>query len=199
MANTSKPCGLRPVSQPYGSIRCNWYKMVTGCAIYMYHPMALNASGYAETATVGSDNALVGSAIGFADNDWAPISDSYSGYCPANPSSVDSSGYVNVLIADDPEQLFIIEEDSAGTALTVAANFAGIDLCYLAASGSTVSGISYCCADASTVGTNTGQQLQLIKKLDRSDNAYGDYCKWIARIHYHKYNPPNQVGVSSLI
>ena len=199
MANTKKTCGLRPIDQPFGNVRVTHYKAVTGNELYRYMPVNLNASGYIEAATLGSDNTLIGSIVGFMDGDWAPVDEDYSGYVAANPSSVDSNGYINVLVADDPYQLFVIEEDTGGSALTIAAIGAGVDMAFLATSGSTLSGVCNVVLDRSTVGTNTGQQLALVKLWDKDDNAYGNYAKWIVRIHNHRLNPPNQAGVSAVV
>lgn len=190
MANTSKICGLRPINPV---IRANVYKHVTGLEVYMNQPAKLNGSGYAEQAlfngTSAGGQALVGSVVGFLGGDWAPESSSYSGYLPVNPTSADSNGYVNVLIADSPDQLFVIEEDTGGTALTQAACFLGSVMDCIGTTGSTISGVASAVLDRSKTLTApmSNLTLQLIKKWDKPDNAYGDYCKWIVRINDHQY------------
>ena len=197
MANTSRQTGLRPINPV---IRANTYKHATGSAIYMYQPAALLNTGLAGQALVDSTSAggqaLLGSVIGFLGGDWSPASNAYSGYLPANPaaSQVDVNGNVNVLIADSPEQLFVIEEDTGGSALTLAAVGAGGVMGVqgsATASGSTISGVSFAVLDRSLVvggACGSNQTLQLIKLWDKPDNAYGDYAKWIVRINDHQYN-----------
>ena len=190
MANTSRKCGLRPINQPFGAIRCNYYKAVTGAAYYLYTPVALNANGYVTwLGGLGnsSDNAMLGSVVAFLDGDWGPVDNSYN-YVPANPSSVDADGLINVLVADDPQQQFVIEEDTGGTALTSAAKGAQVGIGLQATSGSTISGICNCLIDRSTIGTNLSNGcLQLIKLWDKPDNDYGNYAKWVVKPAIHAY------------
>ncbi|HRZ15226.1 MAG TPA: hypothetical protein P5110_06950 [Candidatus Omnitrophota bacterium] len=189
MANDNKPCGLKPITQPYGAVRASVYKAVTGAAIYMFSPVDQNASGYVELATAGSGNRIVGSVIGMLDGAFGPIDKTY-GYIPANPSGVDSDGYMNVIVADDPQQEFIVAEASTGTALTAAARHAGINF-YNTTTGNTRSGVSMANIDpTSLIAAGSNQQLRLIDKLDKYDNAFGAYCLWRCRIYLHRFNDP---------
>ena len=188
MANVTGKKGLRPINQPYGNIRCNYYQATTGAAFYMYQPVDLDANGRVTTAIAGSvgNFSLVGSIIGMADDSFGPINNSFSGYLPANPAMTGSGGFVNLLVADDPGQYFVIEEDTGGTALTAQSAHAGCTFTYLATSGSTVSGIANVVLDRSEIATTSDLTLRIIKKLDKPDNAYGDYCKWIVSINRHR-------------
>ena len=201
MANVTGKKGLRPINQPYGNIRCNYYQAATGAAYYMYQPVDADANGRVVVATASDQTMILGSIIGMLDDAFSPISNSYSGYIPANPAFTTSGGYVNLLIADDPAQQFVIEEDTGGSALDAQAINAGACFTYTNSTGSTITGIANVVLDRSTVATGTGMQLRIIKKLDKPDNAYGDYCKWIVSINRHRLNPgANQaVGVSTLI
>jgi hypothetical protein len=51
--------------------------------------------------------------------------------------------------------------------------------------------------DRSTIATGTGMQLRIIKKLDKPDNAYGNYCKWIVSINRHRLNPGANLPVAT--
>lgn len=190
MANVAGKKGLRPINQPYGNIRCNYYQATTGVAWYMYQPVDLDANGRVVTGVAGSvgNFFLLGSIIGMADDSFGPINNSYSGYLPANPAVTGSGGFVNLLIADDPSQQFVIEEDTGGSALTAQAIGAASTFTYQASSGSSVSGIANVVLDRSEVNTTTDLALRLIKKLDKTDNAYGDYCKWVVSINRHRLN-----------
>ena len=195
MANVTGKKGLRPINQPYGNIRCNYYQATTGVAFYMYQPVDLDANGRVTTAVAGSaGHYLLGSIIGMADDSFGPINNSYSGYLPANPAVTGSGGFVNLLIADDPGQYFIIEEDTGGSALDAQAIGAGAVHTFLATSGSTISGIANVVLDRSTIATTSDLTLRLIKKLDRFDNAYGDYCKWIVSINRHRLTNQSVAG-----
>ncbi len=200
MANVTGKKGLRPINQPYGNIRCNYYEAATGQAFYMYQPVDLDANGRVIVATASAQTYILGSIIGMADDAFGPISNTYSGYIPANPASVNSAGLVEILVADDPAQQFVIEEDTGGSALTQQAVNAGAVFTYTATTGNTVSGIANVVLDRSTVAVTTDMTLRLIKKLDKIDNAYGDYCRWIVSINRHRLSPgAKTLGESTLI
>ena len=200
MANVRKTCGLRPIEEPYGSIQVTPYVALTGEALYMYQPVTLSAGGSIGVFTCGSDGTcILGSIVGFGTTDGrGPIDNNYSGYVPAAPAAnqLDANGHFRVFVADDPNQRFIIEEDTGGSALTLAAVGAGGNFTYLATTGNTVNGWANVVIDRSDVGVAPSSNLpiQLIRKWDKEDNAYGDYCKWVVRLNNHQYNPCAAVG-----
>ncbi len=185
MANTSRIQGIRPIDQPYGSVRVNYYKAQTGQAMYKNMPLVQNNSGYVAEATPGVLNDLCGVAVGYLDGEWGPI-DNAQGYVATNPSNVDTNGLINVLVADDPSQYFLIEEDTGGSALTVSAINNACSWIYTATTANTSSGYSNAVLDRSTVGTGTDLNLKLIKLWDKPDNAYGDWAKWVVKIIRHQ-------------
>ena len=188
MANTTGRKGLRPIDQPYGNIRCNYYQAITGAAWYMYQPVDLDANGRVVTGVAGSAGNffLLGSIVGMANDAFSPIDDASSGYLPANPIMSGSGGFVNLLVADDPGQYFVIEEDTGGSALDAQSIGAASTFTYLATSGSTISGIANVVLDRSEVQTTTDLALRIIKKWDKPDNAYGNFCKWVVQINRHR-------------
>ncbi len=189
MANTSHITGLRPINQPYGAVRANIYEAATGSAYYMYQPVDLDANGRVVAAIAGSAGNgffILGSIVGLFNDAFGPPDDAYSGYIPANPASVNSAGVIKILVADDPNQLFLIEEDTGGTALDAQAIGAGGVFTFLATTGNTVSGVCNAVLDRSTVAATTDLTLRLIKKWDKPDNAHGNYCKWVVQIIQHR-------------
>ena len=190
MANKSKICGLRPINQPYGNIRCNYYQAATGVAFYMFQPVDLDSNGRVVVATASNATLILGSIVGMADDAFGPPSNSYSGYIPANPTAVNSAGLVNILVSDDPEQMYLMEEETGGGSQLSATHVGNaVSFTYTASTGNTMSGVANACIDASTVATTTDNTLRLIKKLDRLDNDYGAYCKWIVKINRHRLSP----------
>lgn len=200
MPNTSRVMGVRPINKPYYA-QPTMYQAATGTALYMYHPVDLDANGRVILATPGSNNYIVGVIVGLLDDTSGPIDSAYSGYVPANPVKVNSAGVVNVLVADNPHQYFLIEEDTGGAALDAQSIGAGASWTYLATTGNTVSGVANVVLDRSTlVATGSGQQFRLVKKWDKPDNDYGNFCKWIVVPYYHRYNPPiTEAAASTLI
>ena len=189
MPNVSHITGLRPIEQPYVTIRSHWYEATTGTAFFMYQPVDLDANGrviVALTGTASTAAFLLGSIVNLADDANGPPSSSYSGYIPANPASVNSAGLVRICVADDPGQFFVVEEDTGGSALDAQSIGAGAVLTYIATTGNTTSGVSNAVIDRSLVATTSDLTLRLIKKWDKPDNAYGNFCKWIVAINRHR-------------
>lgn len=197
MANTSRPRGLIPISQPYGNIRVTYYEAITGQNIFRYQPVALDANGRVIVATASNMTVLVGSVVGFLDGAWGPIDDSFP-YMPTNPVAHTTGGVMHIAVADDPQQEFMIEEDTGGGALDAQAINAGAVFTYIATTGNTTTGISNAVLDRSAIGTGTDLTLRLIRKWDKEDNAYGDYCKWVVQIVRHQKGA-QQEGTTVLI
>ena len=87
-----------------------------------------------------------------------------------------------ILVADDPNQLYAIQEDSVGGAMAAASvGYANADL--VAGSGSTTTGLSGWQLDSSTLQTTSTLQLRIIGLLRAPDNAVGVNAKWVVRIN----------------
>lgn len=190
MANADTPFGLRPVStvsgQPYtGAARIYATAAGDATAIYVGDPVKL--SGTSQTI-----NGRV-----YADVDQAATGDVIAGVViGVVPDTRDSLVYRAastqrlVLVADDPNLLFEIQEVSGGTALT--ANDIGLNADFVVGSGSTVTGKSG--VELNNVGeatTNT-LDLKIVGLVSREDNEIGEHAKFLVRINRHQYS--NQVA-----
>jgi hypothetical protein len=156
------------------------YKMSAAYAqaLYIGDPMALDASGNAVIATAGTGNVIQGAALGFFTSDFVPLATVY------HPSATAGTNYV--LLADDPRQLFVMQEDSVGGSLALT-DYAGNLNIIDNDGGSTVTGMSGWEINSSDAGDATaGDQVRLISKLRSPDNAIGTNCKWIIRINNHQ-------------
>lgn len=198
MANDNLPRGLTPIHlQPNGA---HYYRVSTAADIFIGMPVQQAAAGYivgVGTAT-GIAN-LMGVAIGFAGVNKsgiamnAPFLD-VSRVTP--PEDGLESGDRFVLIADDPNQEFYVQEDTGGTALALADAGTAIDGIYRGASATAVNGDSNTGwanfeIDASSVVTTTGATFQVLRlhdgtNTDGTNNAVGDYAKWVVRILHHQ-------------
>lgn len=89
-----------------------------------------------------------------------------------------------LLVADDPNLLCEIQEDSVGGALAATAGGNTIDI--IVANANTTTGISQVMLDSNTVGT--GANVKLLCLANREDNELGNYAKWIVRINEHTDN-----------
>lgn len=188
--------GLLPVEFPFGNYKKGYYRLTTGAAaanIFLGMPVDLDANGQAAVVEItASGNTIMGSVVGFLDTDYnalptAMLSLTQGAYLPGNTNAI-------VIVADDPNQDFIIQEDTGGTALALADIGLNANPVYRSSSGNTTTGYTTMELDASSAGTGTGGLL-MIKNLayqmnsDGTRNAVGDYAKWGVRIVRHRWAP----------
>lgn len=180
MSNENLALGLVPVNMPYGNVRSRLYHAdgtQNTTDIFIGDPVVMDTTGTVIRASAGAGNYILGAVIGCYDSNKSPI-----GYLTSS-----TEGYL--LVADDPEQQFLAQED--GDTSDLAATDVGTNVDLVSASGNTVRNRSGFMLDSSSVTTSTNGQLRIIAKQDRVNNAVGDYCKWIVKINYHQMNPEN--------
>lgn len=190
MANADTPFGLKPVRHqsgaPYNGA-ANVYSTATGdgTAIYVGDPVIL--SGTSQTI-----NGVV-----YLDVDQAATGDVIMGVVVGVlPETADSLIYRaastqrRLLVADDPDLIFEIQEVSGGTALT--ANDAGLNANFVVAAGSTTTGKSGVELNNATEATTNTLDLKIVGLVPREDNEIGEHAKWLVRINRHQYG--NQVA-----
>ncbi len=88
------------------------------------------------------------------------------------------------LVADSPNTIFEIQEDSVGGALT--ADEVGENADITVAAGNTTTGLSGMELDSSDHKTATAQ-LRILSLAKRADNAIGTNAKWNVVINEHAY------------
>lgn len=90
-------------------------------------------------------------------------------------------------VCDDPNQLYVAQEDSlplsAGFIGAANGGFTNVNL--IAGAGSTVTGFSGWMLDSSTDDGNANPtfQMRILGLLRGPDNAIGNYAKWVCRIN----------------
>ena len=198
MANDNLPRGLFPLN--FNVQQAHYYRVSTAADIYLYQPVAIDSTGYVVgAATAGAGGVVyLGAAVGFAgtlkrglatNDPYLDVSD----LAPPDPSSDTGDRYV--LVADNPNQEFLIQEDTGGTALAVADIGASVDLLYRGAgnavTGNASTGWATLELDASTVvatlsGAVTLLRLHDVINTDGTENSVGDYAKWAVRITNHQ-------------
>lgn len=194
MANTDNPFGLRPVryrsGAPYNGA-CNPYYIGTGdsTALFIGDPVVIAGNsntavegdgrhppgtlGVVAKATAGDAQLVAGVVVGV---EWLHR-DSLT-YREADTERV-------IYVADDPELIFHIQDDGAGT--PGAGNvFLNADLVYTH-SGSTVTGRSGVELDGSTLAADQSSQLLVMgaARLPNNDVA-SDFCIWEVLINTHQ-------------
>ena len=198
MANDNYARGLVPVNQGHRS--ANIYRVSTAADIYVRQPVALPAAGFVIGAGVATDSSVVlGVVVGFLGTNKSGLatSDPYldvSDLTPPTPASDTGDRFVMVL--DDPNQEYYIQEDTGGTALALADLGASIHMLYRGADGSAVTGNAdtgrvTAELDASTVAATTAGMFTILRLFDGvnndgTNNVAGDYAKWVVRITHHQ-------------
>lgn len=192
-------------------IRANYYCVQTAPVINIFHYDMVGAGGAniltphlgylpcIQDAVVpdGIDN-LFGSVIGIFDEDFDPVA--YIAATEAGNSTI--AGYI--LVADDPNQLFVAREDFATNAITAAegsnnANIVSVTIC----GGNTTTGISKQMIDSDSAATTAALNLKLYSPHPSdgalvADDTPGDSgdegCRYICQITEHYYNRPSVAG-----
>lgn len=186
MANTDAPCGFKPVryrsGAPYNGAFRRYY-IGTGDSnnIFIGDPVALSGTGGSAgglggarpavvRATAGAGSSAgdgpVGVVVGFENLTSDNLSRTY------RPAS--TAGYL--LVCDDPDVVYHIQEDSDGGALTL--DSIGLNANFIIGTGDTATGTSRTEIDSGTAAVTATLDMRLIQPVDRPDNAIGVNCLW---------------------
>ena len=188
MANTDNAFGLKPVQHrngaPYnGAFRL--YCAADATAIFIGDPVILSGSSqtvrgqiYSDVDVCATGDVMVGVCVGVV-----PETQDSLRYRAASTTRL-------IMVADDPDLLFEIQEVSGGTALT--ANDAGLNANFVVASGSTATGYSGVELNNASEATTNTLDLHIVGPVARDDNAIGEHCKWLVTINRHQFS--NQVA-----
>lgn len=194
MANVDSPFGLRPIRHksgaPYNGA-CERYVAASGYAtnLFVGDPVVITGNsnstavrGYApgtlsevEKATAGDGNAISGVIVGFEPVDGfdSPI------YGPASTQRI-------VLVADDPDLVYLIQDDGGGT---LTADTVGLNAVLIYThSGSTVTGRSGVELDGGTSDApdaDASNQLTIQRIWNAPDNELADNAVWEVTINQH--------------
>ncbi len=187
MANADAAFGLRPVcylsGAPYNGAANRYYIPATDTDSAAFIGSVVKLTGGADangipavTANVSTGNPVVGVVVG------------------VEPITADSLIYrANstaryVWVADDPNLLFEVQEDSEGGALAATAAGATCQLTGFI-SGSTYTGLSAIELDSSNLSeaSDTDDDVRIIRLVQAPDNAVGNHARWLVRLNVHQY------------
>lgn len=195
MANTDARFGLRP----WGNVlRVQRYAIVTeyATAVFVCDPMGMTGTSYTtkfgqgvpgvEVDVDGAAGAIVGSVVGVESYEGEPLQ-----YLPASTVG-DGTIAGFALVADHPDQLFVIQED--GVATPVAAASIGLNADMIAThAGDTGTGVSGVELNSDTVATTVTLALHVLRA--HPDDTIGSAnCRFIVTINAH-YHGSNVVGL----
>lgn len=191
MANANVAFGLKPVryasGAPYnGATNVYFVPASDSTALFIGDPVIIAGSADPATGAATITRATAGSA--------GRITGVVQGFVPT-PSIV-ANGYrlastaCYVLVADDPNLLFEIQEDAAGGALAL--NAVGLNADLASGTGSTVTKRSGFQLDTSTAADTATLQLRIERFVNRVDNEPAvANAKVLVRI-----NLPTQTGAA---
>lgn len=190
MANTDNAFGLKPVQHrngaPYnGAFRLYSTATGDGTAIYIGDPVILSGTSQTINGKIYSDvdQAATGDVITGVVVGVQPVTQDSLRYRAASTQRL-------LMVADDPDLMFEIQEVSGGTALT--ANDAGLNANIVVAAGSTVTGLSGVELNNATEATTNTLDVHIVGPVQRDDNAIGEHCKWLVTINRHQF--ANQIA-----
>lgn len=194
MPNLNTPSGLSPVQYRNGSpwtgqARMYYIQQSDPNAYAIGDPVTLSGVGDANgvpgalIATAGSANAVLGAIVGMGGIVYGgPGADPTNLNTTIIPATKLRAYYV--LVADDPNIVFEIQESTTGAALTAAAVTKNANLLAGTNSGY-LSGWQF---NNSTTAVGATLQLHLFGLVQRQGNGFGANAKWLCTINNHVYS-----------
>lgn len=187
MANVDAPRGLKPAQYlsgvPYSGATNRYYIPATDSDAAAYIGCLVKLAGSADadgvptvTANVATGDAVVGVVVSVE-----PVTQESTIYRANSTARY-------VYVADEPNIMFEVQEDSGGAALAAADVGNVADLTGFT-SGSTTTGFSSIEIDSSTKtasGDGT-EDVTIMRLVRRPDNEIGNYAKWLVRLNNHQY------------
>ena len=183
MANLDSPFGFMPIQpilhrQEYRVNQANTYR------IGLNDLVIKEAAGTVIQALAGNTNVSCGSVESIVDAQGVPKS-----YVPATCGEA-----YKVVVADDPDQLFVAQDDGDTTQFSL--NDEGSAVLIIIGNCNIATGLSIMELDSSSTGASASNgQIRLMRFWPRLDNAIGANAKWVCKIHNHQ-NGPGVLGVA---
>lgn len=176
MANMNGAFGLRPCGK---TLSLNPYGIVAGATkIFIGDPVKRDTAGQAgglSTVTIAAaGDPIVGAVVSIFDAAGTPV-----GFYPAGSAA----GY-RCMVADDPMQEFVVQEDSDGAALAQAD--IGLNANLVSGTGNETTNLSGWMLDSSSKNTTATLQVHIERLMQKPDNEIGDYADWVVKINNHQ-------------
>jgi hypothetical protein len=201
MANTNSPFGLKPIKKLSASPYCGEvlpFLLPSSDQVDMFIGDPVDIAGSSNSSVVNGYKAgtlptIIKATVGATNYIMGAIVDVFK------PTDIDdalrkryrvASTDTVVFVALGNDMVFEIQADE-----DIVAGDVGSNAAYAAGSGgSTATGYSSAQLDSSSIATDATEQLTLLRIINRTDNALGNYCKcevFINKLRLH----PFTVGV----
>tara|TARA_Y100000310_G_C20616312_1_gene780817 strand:- start:884 stop:1459 length:576 start_codon:yes stop_codon:yes gene_type:complete len=190
MANVDKAFGLRPLGNlsASGSQKQYGYEIADNQAGAIYQgDLVTLKDGYILQFDPSSHTAAVGVFNGCNYIDPTTGKPTWKNYYPGSVNITQSKITADVL--DDPNQLFLIQND--GT--SVAANY-GKNADIVVGTGSTTTGVSANELSTTTIATTAALNLKIVGLWDVPNNAIGEFAVVVVKINEHLYGSAGVAG-----
>jgi hypothetical protein len=184
---------------PYsGATRTYYVPASNPTALYIGDPVVLitnssdgNGIQTVQIATAGDSNMVLGAFQGITNNAGGAVitlQQTQPVYLPASQAAY-------VVVSDDPDLLYVIQEDgAAGAAMVSGASGRNANL--LSGTGSIYSAQSGWTMQTSSLATTPAHQLRIIQLLQQpADNAVGQYARWLVKLNQAIHPYQNAQGI----
>jgi hypothetical protein len=191
MANNNAPAGLSPVGYlngaPWNGQGRRYYIPASDTNAYSIgDPVTLtgdgDASGVAGVVLATPGSGIVGVVLGAGGERYGGMSADPDNLNTTIVPATKTKPYY-VMVCDDPNVLFEVQEIGTGTALTAAA--IGLN-CNLVA-GTNSGYLSGWLLDNTTEATTSTLDVKLLGLRQITNNVFGAYAKWVVKINNHNY------------
>ena len=190
MANVDKAFGLRPLGNlsGTGSQKQYGYEIADNQsgAIFQGDLVTLK-DGYILQFDPSSHTAAVGVFNGCNYIDPTTGKPTWSNYYPGSVNI--TQGKIIAEVLDDPNQMFLIQNDGD----SAATNY-GLNADVVVGTGSTTTGVSAMELDTSTIATTAALNVKIIGLWDVPNNAVGTNAVVVVKIKEHLYGSAGVVG-----
>lgn len=206
MANISRKGGLTPLeylngsgwngmSRQYCILAADTNAYAIGDPVTLTGTSDANGVAVVTLATAGSSNVLLGPIVAYGGRTY--------GGAQVVPGALETTVIASgakatnlyVLVSDDAELLYEVEEGGTGAALTAslssAAGTCPVGLNFNLLSGTNTGYQSGWTLDNTTGATSNTRQLQCFGLVQRPDVGTGTYAKWKVRINQHQWTGPS--------
>lgn len=188
MANANRPTGLSPVGTiggPYNGQSRLYSILAADTNAFAIGDPVVTAAGGGDPR--GIPAVTLAAATGAIRGVVVGVFDTYPGIKINNPSSLvrpaaAQTGVWYVMVVDDPDTVFEVQEIGTGTPLAVA----DIGLNTNLVVGTNHGFLSGWLLDNATEAVTAALQCRILGLVQRVDNELGAYAKWLVKINNHE-------------